>query len=398
MLETTKRYIYFFLKCQILLLKILLTRSKTKQLILVDNVKNFISFSRNYRKINCDIIAVIADGGVGDCLIYLNYIYHLYLKLNKKVLIDFYFKSKKTPINLYKVDENYIHTFYDKKFIKFSKFIYPVIIQMKERFPKVIKCDKSYIRSEQLIDILEKYNKFYINNRFYYDYSPRIDGLSAQFSLAAGYNRVTQPDLFHLVSINDIEITIGVENERKILEKFKLLNSKFITFNRSVDADNNSENSTKLWPKFYYIELINKIKKYYPNLTIVFLGPKYEDLPLEGIKNLSGRTDFNELKVLLKNAIIHIGPEGGMIHLRHALSRKVSCVLFGPTSKLFYGYQENINLLNESVCKVSCEWLIENWQRLCLNNCTNECNKLLNLKPDFVFSKIDNAIKLAGVN
>ena len=96
-----------------------------------------------------------------------------------------------------------------------------------------------------------------------------------------------------------------------------------------------------------------------------------------------------ELKFLLKFSRLHIGPEGGMIHLRHALSQKPSCVLFGPTSYLFYGYPENLNLYGEG-CISQCEWCTSNWQDICLRNETSVCEKLKGLHPDVVFEKIVN--------
>lgn len=53
---------------------------------------------------------------------------------------------------------------------------------------------------------------------------------------------------------------------------------------------------------------------------------------LHGIDvNLIGKTDWDDLKILLKNALYHIDGECGMVHLRKALKTGPSVVLFGPT-------------------------------------------------------------------
>ena len=106
---------------------------------------------------------------------------------------------------------------------------------------------------------------------------------------------------------------------------------------------------------------------------------------------MGGRTSFNDLKILLKHSYLHIGPEGGMIHLRHALCKKRSCVLFGPTSQDFYGYPENINIEGPG-CINHCEWLTDRWQEKCLNNSGTCCEKLVRMTPDYVINEISKSI------
>ena len=121
---------------------------------------------------------------------------------------------------------------------------------------------------------------------------------------------------------------------------------------------------------------------------LVYIGPEAEDYVPDGILNLSGQTSFDELLVLLKHAKLHVGPEGGMIHMRHALCGLPSCVLFGPTSATFYGYAENHNLETGGVCISSCEWMVDHWQGICLKTNSNICKKLQALGPEAVFDVI----------
>ena len=81
---------------------------------------------------------------------------------------------------------------------------------------------------------------------------------------------------------------------------------------------------------------------------------------------------MEEVKALLKNSLLHIDNEGGLVHLRHALCAKKSIVLFGPTSDLFYGYAENENV-RSNVCEEPCEWENAKWNISCKKIKEVEC-------------------------
>ena len=83
---------------------------------------------------------------------------------------------------------------------------------------------------------------------------------------------------------------------------------------------------------------------------------------------------MEEVKALLKNSLLHIDNEGGLVHLRHALCAKKSIVLFGPTSDLFYGYAENENV-RSNVCEEPCEWENAKWNTWC-KKIKNENSKI----------------------
>ena len=54
-------------------------------------------------------------------------------------------------------------------------------------------------------------------------------------------------------------------------------------------------------------------------------------------------SDFRLAFYLLKNSIVHIDIEGGLVHIATQLGTKC-VVLFGPTIKEYYGYEQNINI------------------------------------------------------
>jgi len=342
-------------------------------------------------------IAVICDGGIGDSICHLNYCYYLH-KFSKNIVIDLYNKAKSID-SLYDRNQNYLRAWYDKDDFKDKKkYYYDLVIRIKERFPLVIYENPRRVNNidGQIGRLANRYTEFYNNFSFYYDFSPSSDGFSANLSLAMGFKRFNQADLYHKLGIKDIEISIPTESDEDVLSKFGLESNNFITINRSVDSGRGQWESTKLWSKAYYEELFRGLKDVFPNVAIVYIGPQVEDYVPFNIVNLGGRTSFNDLKVLLKHSFLHIGPEGGMIHLRHALCRKRSCVLFGPTSQDFYGYPENINLEGPG-CIKHCEWLTNSWQERCLHNSGSCCEKLIKLKPDYVISSICKSLNIDSI-
>ncbi|OLA92196.1 MAG: hypothetical protein BHW61_01110 [Sutterella sp. 63_29] len=342
------------------------------------------------RKPNCVTIAIYCDGGVGDGLVHLNYAKKLKEYTGDNVEIDFYFKPKIT-LKLYHPEDNYLHGSFAKSDLDQNFYGYDLILRMKERLPMIWHADWSRLQAlnPKLVELARHYQSYSKRFSFFYDHSPRVDGFSQFLAMIQNGNRITQPDVGHKLGITGLDLKIRTQNDEKILKSFNLESGRFITFNRSVDNTSEYKDSTKLWPKRHYLELWEKVHDVHPNTKLVYIGPEAEDYVPDGILNLSGRTSFEELLVLLKHAKLHIGPEGGMIHMRHALCGLPSCVLFGPTSVAFYGYSENYNLETEDVCISSCEWLVQHWQSICLKTDEEVCKKLQALSPDTVFDVIE---------
>ncbi len=343
---------------------------------------NIINCSRNLQ------VAVVSGGGVGDGIVNLNYIKHLYKYCDCCIDIDFYFKPNIVKC-IYCEQERYLKGYYKESDIFGKERKYDLVIHIKERFPRICYYNNRRINKSPKLKILvssylDKYNKL----KFFYDKSPRTDGFSIHFSMIYNKKRFQQPDIDNRLGINSIDIKISTKNDMDVLNKFGLKPYKYTTFNRSVDSSVCPNRSTKLWPFDYYVELIGIQNKKYPNVLPVLLGPQCEEFKTDTILNLTGKTTFDELLVILKYSLIHIGPEGGMIHLRHILCSLPSCVLFGPTSNQFYGYNENINIEGEG-CVNFCEWYVPNWQKECLKNGTITCDKLKNISPQFVFEQIE---------
>jgi ADP-heptose:LPS heptosyltransferase len=78
--------------------------------------------------------------------------------------------------------------------------------------------------------------------------------------------------------------------------------------------------------------------------------------------NLVNETSLPEVTSLIKNSVLHIDHEGGLVHIAACLGTHC-CVLFGPTSPTYFGYSENINV-GPATCG-DCYWINRTWMNSC---------------------------------
>lgn len=271
---------------------------------------------------------------------------------------------------------------------------YDLFIQLI-RFPEVcFYCEERIKKYPRLLNIIKKYNIFREHNYDIVSRNWRLgDSIVNMFCLNKGKSRLQQPDIDEILGIQkNFSLTPNISlSEKKVLSKFNLEGKKFITFNRNTDLSHD-KHSTKLWPTEYYNELIRLIRNEYHDYTLVQLGVSEQrcETFLDIDVNLIGQTNLEELKVILKNADLHIDNEGGLVHLRRSLTSKKSLVLFGSTDVNVYGYDNNINL-KMPTCPIACEWLTKDWSTVCMKtNCSNApC--MHQLTPDFVFLQLQKS-------
>lgn len=188
------------------------------------------------------------------------------------------------------------------------------------------------------------------------------------YSLIQGKKRYEQGDLNNIIhwgtSISkDIPFTF-TESDYLVWRKHELDKKQYITINRAVDGKYNA-NHPKLWPLSNYNELVEQIKQAYPDLWVIQIGSDDQFGRIKGVDlDLLGKTSLAECAVLLNHACLHIGPEGGLIHLNH-LVKGTSVVLFGPTCPEIFAYDENINI-SKRRCAVSCDCAIPGWAQGCI--------------------------------
>ena len=158
---------------------------------------------------------------------------------------------------------------------------------------------------------------------------------------------------------------IPIQNIESYLPELRLKSKGFITIDTGLNKEYSSKPNVRAWKYECWDELSKMLREKYPRIKIVQIG-----LAAGGCENicadlnLNGRTDLEQVKVLLKHAYLHIDYEGGLIHLRHALNGGPSVVLMGPTSGRVHNYPENIALCSE-VCMPPCEWTGRDWLVKC---------------------------------
>ncbi len=219
------------------------------------------------------------------------------------------------------------------------------------------------------------------------------NGLYTMYAELLGKNRWEQMDLKSITGFDrhsPVYMPIA-ESAFSVLERNCLKKFRYITIDRGVDSNFDSK-CPKLWPLGHYHKLVAQLKENFPDITIVQIGANDKFGTVGADIELLGKTSLEETKVLLKNSLLHIDVEGGLIHLNHALHGK-SLVIFGPTPVKTFGYDNNINLTSNA-CPGTCHWVIADWQKKCLRG-FDESPCMAATQPDRVFSEAAAFLKSA---
>lgn len=309
-------------------------------------------------------IGIIIEGGLGDLLIGLNwlcYLHEQYLK-NTPFNLETGFNSK-MMLNCFA--PSFIQGKYTQK--EMRTHIYDVEIRIT-RVPQVIKIDLDRVNklNPNLLVPLMKYIELSEIYSYYIIQSIYRDSISHNLP-TLNPKRWLQPDVVGLFNIQEkFILPIAIQTERETLRGFGLEHQKYITINREVGYERVTE-STKLWPLSYYRGLVEKLKQQYSRYKILEIGTGKGERIGNTHLNLAGKTSLEEVKVILKNAALHIDSEGGLVHLRHALLGGPSLVFFGPSDPAVLGYSENLNL-RSTTCPICCENVCNTWQEGCVLN------------------------------
>ncbi|MDR1922005.1 MAG: hypothetical protein LBS31_09760 [Candidatus Adiutrix sp.] len=214
------------------------------------------------------------------------------------------------------------------------------------------------------------------------------------YSLANGRNRRTQCDITGLLKMSGAGKALMILNYNHfgILRLNGLSDKPYITLQRGVNKGL-SQKDMRLWPLPYYNGLVELIKIKFPRLKLVLLGEGLTgESEIKGVDlDLRGRTNFEELKILLKFSALHIDGEAGMVHMKQALNGK-SAVFFGPTSPDFFGYPNNINL-SARACPIWCEWVVDDWRTKCLRGSEAPPPCLSALSPEMVMGGLSGELE-----
>lgn len=134
----------------------------------------------------------------------------------------------------------------------------------------------------------------------------------------------------------------------------------------------------KAWSMKYLVEYVALVKKFFPALEVVQVGGSDEAI-IENCDRKFLGCDLELTKYILAKSLLHVGCEGGLIHLATALGTKC-LVLFGQSDWHYFSYDQNINIASE-VCS-PCMYISEDFG--CLLG-ENEPPCMLNITPNEVF-------------
>lgn len=183
-----------------------------------------------------------------------------------------------------------------------------------------------------------------------------------------------------------VEIPLD-DSKKDILRKYSLDNYITINYGNGAVGKGYKESSNKQWPLKYFSEFIALFKNTYNSSMVVQVGDNSTE-KIAGADRYIFGADIEELKFILKGAMLHIDIEGGLVHLATNLGTKC-VVLFGPTQEYIYAYPENINIVSSS-CS-GCYGLYDN-AFLCAKDMKEpECMR--SITPNIVMERIEQYMK-----
>lgn len=324
-------------------------------------------------------------GGIGDILITINFLIQLKEKINCD--IDFYIT---VPDVLYTTIETLVskHNFL-KLYHRNPSDTFIAELNLC-RIPKIISYNHTAIteKSSFFANWLQQIQTFNELHPEYLNSGTTSDYLCTRYTQYSHRNRLQMPDINNLIGTESV-YEIPTSSESEILSKFDLTSNTYLTLQCGTGALSGNELSTREWPIDRYNELIKLIKNYKKDIKLVQIGNSKDPQMITDI-DLRGKTSFNEMLVILKNAKLHIGGESGCIHMRHFMGARPSVVIFGPTSMEFYAYPENINISSD-ICS-GCEWLHNHWRECCIKTGTTKSACLQDITATNVMNKIKGVL------
>ncbi|MBO5910702.1 MAG: hypothetical protein J6Q05_00685, partial [Elusimicrobiaceae bacterium] len=254
-------------------------------------------------------ICFVENGGLGDCLILFPLLEQIKQQAPCPLQIDFFSKFG-----------NKFHAF------PFLRAIYPSpkdvtclsnqydVVFVQLRHAHVLSANEPKVQQlyPKLFEFIATDKKLKNNPSIYNNFR-----LFNEYALLLNCKRTDQRDIFHIFGKIPAWNWPIHTPEKEVLKKFHLNSKQYITLSRGVDSVYN-ENHPKLWPLAYYNQLIELLKQKYPQLQLI----QVESSTVYGTMqnstfNLTGKTNFDEIAIILKNALIHIDVEGGLVHLNH---------------------------------------------------------------------------------
>lgn len=202
-----------------------------------------------------------------------------------------------------------------------------------------------------------------------------------------GVNCYTAYNYDGIFNIENRKVDIPLITE--YLAKFQALDlQKYITLNYGWGENPNTKSKlpNKIWPVAYYEQFAQLFKSKFAYIKIIQLGLA-ANYRIKGVDKYVFGESIELTKYILKNSLLHIDCEGGLVHLASQLGTKC-VVLFGPTPIHYFGYQENFNITS-NVCG-DCYYLDNDFSKCIRNLEKPEC--MYSITPEMVMKKVEEYI------
>lgn len=318
-------------------------------------------------------IAMILYGGMGDILI-------------AKIWIE-------RLLMLYNVDASSVHLFLSDQFIEWGEEFFLNIIPRDNIFsiskleenaerlryitvlrfciiPEILMLD-----AERILSINPMFGEYCVKldrfcsthyNRGFFTTKCFYKTLQKMFIMKQGALYHTAYDVFGELSAsssNRPSFDVGKVDDNDYLRSLGLYGKKYITLDTGLNNEYSNKKSTRDWGRTNWKMLAQAIKSNYPEVLTVQVGLKLKhDDDICTDVHLNGKTTIVEIMSVLKNALVHIDYDGGLVHINHMVGGR-SIVLMGSSSPQKHAYPENIYVSSDR-CQ-ACEWCTPDWLTKC---------------------------------
>jgi ADP-heptose:LPS heptosyltransferase len=240
-------------------------------------------------------------GGLGDCLLYTPLIRYLYMSNMNKVLVNVFSEEHKA-------------------ILKNNPY-----------------CSVKLLKYENIKNKNLKFSGPY----FYGSYFPSLSfKIKASIIIAKSFKVATidndLPDIF----LTKKELIYGKELVSKI--------NNPIVINPTGVCNKNKE-----WFLDRWNEVVCKLKEY----TFIQVGIESEPL-IEGVMDFRVGFSLREQLAILANTKLYVGVDSFWAHAATALNVK-GIVLFGPSTPVVWGYDNNINVYKAISCSPCIDWVLD---------------------------------------
>ena len=327
-------------------------------------------------------LAVMLRGGIGDEVMSLAYIYELVRFSGMECHVDIFSACSPTALKAVCYKQPFIDEVYSLKDTCTLENYDAVLDILRHAQVKALCSERLTRQAPKLHDYLRQLILFQEAHKNFYTDENQAMGL--HYAEVRGTFRRGQADFDDSLGLKDSDFTLNSQFTLDyLIQKFGI-SPGYITIQREAGAN---PNSTKLWASHNYTDLLKKLRVQFPTRMIVLIGieKNFEVTEDSHILDLRGLTDFSEFMAIVKHAVLHIGCEGIVPHLRHYLHGGPSIVLFGPSSASMLGYPENIACSGKE-CPGGCEGIQSSWQDVCMKG-YDCCKSIGDIKVDDVIDR-----------